>query len=132
MSRDSYVFGQGFGNIDRVFALSPVFVTNVIVGATIAAMIQGYVRASYTQFKADSHQSFYAWRSYILLGRQLWLAICLGVLIAFTFAATVVAHALALNSNNPALFQTNGASLESFIFLRLPYVSQPTLPIDNI
>lgn len=30
---------------------------------------------------------------------------------------------MALTSNNPALFQTNGGSLQAFVLLRLPYVS---------
>lgn len=57
------------------------------------------------------------------MGRQIWLAVVLGVLILFAFASTVIAHILAIKSQNPALFQTSGANVESFIFLRLPYVS---------
>jgi len=100
-------FGSGFGNLDRLYSLSPTYVTAQVVGATLACLVQ----------------SFYAWRVYRLLGNRIALILGLGLLILFAFASQITAQLVAYNSSNPGLFMVNAQTQESFLYMRLPYIA---------
>jgi len=106
-------FGAGFGDVDRLYSLSPTYVTTNIIGSVLACLVQ----------------SFYAWRVYRLLGNRLVLVVGFGLLITFAFASTVCAQLIAYNSSNPGMFMVNAQTQESFLFMRLPYIAAISIDV---
>lgn len=100
-------FGAHYGSADAVYALSPFYVANMVIGAVLACLVQ----------------SFYAWRVYRLLGKRLVLLFGLGLLITFAFVSMIVAQMVAYNSADPGLFMSGAQTTEAFLYMRLPYIA---------